>query len=199
MDFINIIWNNHILIYAFAFFGMLISNLFPIMFFFFPEIVITSVIYLSGEWKSSIYLIFVFCLIWAIIWETISYFIGKHIKKEKLYKYFKEENIKKIESIFLTHHKKSIIIWKMLPGITWLVPVFFGFIKYDFKKFFILNSLMIFYSLATFFATIFIGFSLFDYFFKEYSFYLFILLIIIFIFPHIYKKIKLIFLTNTKK
>ncbi|MDD5213535.1 MAG: VTT domain-containing protein [Candidatus Gracilibacteria bacterium] len=190
MDFINIIGNNPFLIYAFAFFGMLISNLFPIMFFLFPEIIITSVIYLSGERKVSIYMIFVFCLVGAIIGETMSYFIGKHIKKEKLYKYFKQENIEKIEAIFHTHHKKSIIIGKMLPGITWLVPVFFGFIKYDFKKFFILNSLMIFYSLATFFATIFIGFSIFEYFFKEYSLYLFIILIIIFVFPHIYKKVK---------
>lgn len=190
MDFINIIWNNPILIYAFAFLWMLISNLFPIMFFLFPEIIITWVIYLWKQGNLSIYLIFFFCLIGAIIWETISYFIWKKLKKEKLYKYFKQENIEKIEQIFHTHHKKSIIIWKMLPWITWLVPVFFWFIKYDFKKFFILNSLMIFYSLATFFATIYIWFSLFDYFFKEYSLYLFLLLISFFVFTHIYKKIK---------
>ncbi len=191
MDFINIIWNNHFLIYAFAFLGMLISNLFPIMFFLFPEIIITWAIYLQKQGNVSVYLVFIFLLIWAIIWETISYFIWKNIKKEKLYKYFKQENVEKIENIFHAHHKKSIIIGKILPGITWLVPVFFWFIKYDFKNFFILNSLMIFYSLATFFATIFIWFSLFDYYLKEYSIYLFLAIIFFFVFSHLYKKISI--------
>jgi membrane protein DedA with SNARE-associated domain len=198
MNFINIMWNNHFVIYAFAFFGMLISNLFPIMFFFFPEIVITSSVYIVKEWNISIYVVFLFCLFWAIIWETTSYFIGKHINKDKLYKYFWEERVKKIESIFLTHHKKSIIIWKMLPRVTRIVPVFFGFIRYDFKRFFMLNSLMIIYSLTTSMISLFVGFAVFDYYFKDYSFYLFIILIIIFVFPHIYKKFGTIFWQEVK-
>lgn len=186
----EIIINYPILLFVFAFIWMLVSNLFPIMFFLFPEIIITSSIYLSSETHISIYLVFLFSLFWAIIWETISFFIWKHIKKDFLYKFFKKENVDKLKDIFHKHHKKSIIIGKMMPGITWLVPVFFGLIHYDFKKFFILNSLMILYSLATFFFSIVVWFSIFDMYFSEYKIHLFIILLIFFVSVPLYKKFR---------
>lgn len=186
----QLIIQNPYLLFLFAFLWMLFSNIFPIMFFLFPEIIITSSIYLANETKISIYLVFVFCFIWAIIWETISFFIWKKIKIDYIYRFFKKENVDKLKEVFLKHHKKSIIIGKMMPWITWLVPVFFWLIHYNFKKFFLINSLMIFYSLASFFITIVLWFSIFDLYFKEYKIYLFWVLILFFLFFPIYKKFK---------
>lgn len=182
--------NYPFLLFWFAFLGMFLSNIFPVMFFLFPEIIITSSIYLASETHISIYFVFLFSFIWAVLWETFSFFIWKKIKKEFLYRFFKKENVEKLKEIFHKHHKKSIIIGKMMPGVTWLVPVFFWLIHYDFKKFFLINSIMIFYSLATFFFSIVVWFSIFDMYLSEYKIHLFVILIIFFIFFHLYKKIK---------
>jgi len=179
--------NNNLYLILFSFVWMLISNVFPFMFFVFPEIIITSAIYHSTENLNSIYIIFIFSLFWAIIWETISFFIGKNINSNFLYKYIKQDKLKKLTDIFTKHGTKSIITWKLLPWITWFVPVFFGFIQYEFKKFFLLNSIMILYSLLIFFILIKSLFVLTDLYLSDYKLTIFIIIIAIFIILHLFK------------
>lgn len=184
------ILNYPYLLFVFVFLGMFISNIFPIMFVLLPELIIVTSIYYSTQTWISIYIIFVFALIWAILWETISFFIWKKLNNNFLYKFIKKEKIEKLKDIFTKHNKKSIIIWKMMPWITWLVPVFFWLINYDFKKFFLLNSIMIFYSLAVFYFSLFVWFSVFEKFFGDYIWHLFIFLILLFVFLALYNYYK---------
>jgi len=180
--------DNLLALWIIIIFGVI--NIFPIMIFASPELFIMRVVYLAISSKINIFLALISMILWSIIWENISYLLWykwKDILKEtKILKKNKdkilafEENLKK-------NPIKYLFIWKLLPFTTWIVPIFAWYLKIDFRKFFIINSIMVFWWVFSIFFIMYTGNNLLNIYLKTYKKELIIALVSIFIFMIFYK------------
>ena len=185
IDFLNNFLLNHSFLWLIIiFFALIITNIFPVMFFVLPDIFIYLWLFLvkNGQIWYIPYLVIVF---WAIIWEWINYFIWyKFWKKLLKESYMENEKIKKWIEKIRKNPIKNIAIWKLIPGIIWLIPLLAGFLKIDFIKFFIVNSIMVFVSIAIVFLWYFGVLSILEKYFWYKIWILFA--VILFVFRHLF-------------
>jgi len=168
----------------------LIINIIPVMIFVTPELFIMWIVYMVVIWKISIFTAIIAMVLWSIIWEIISYILWYKWKKILFKINFITKNKQKIQ-IFEKKLRENpiryLIIWKLLPFTTWFVPIVAWYLKIDFKKFFIINSIMVFWWIFSIFFIMYTGNNLLDIYLKAYKKELIITLFIIFIFIFLYK------------
>jgi len=190
LEQLQILSQNNISIWlAIMFFWMIIANIFPIMFILYPDIFIFLWIFLATKFLPW-WIPYLLLIIWAFIWESISYFIWyKYWEKILQHKLIKNNKkvIKILEKI-KENQVKTLVIWKLVPGIVRIIPVISGAIKMDLKKFLLFNFLMIVYWISYLFIVWIIGLKIALHFLWEKAWYIIIPLVIIYIFYEYLKR-----------
>jgi len=146
---------NHIILWQIIiFFWILITNIVPVMFFFYPDIFIFISVFLVKNWLISWYIPWLLLIIWALIWEYISFFIWKMYWKKILeHKYFQKDLIKKWVEKLYKNGVKTLIIWKIIPWVWWFIPVLSWITNLETKKFIFWDFIMIIYAISWVFFT----------------------------------------------
>ena len=162
-----------------TFFWMIIANIFPIMFFIYPDIFIFLWIFLATKFLP-VWIPYILLILWAFIWETISYFIWYKYGDKILTHKFIKNNKKIIELVekIKKNQVKTLIIWKLIPGVVRLIPVVSWAIKMDLKKFLIVNFLMIVYGITYLFVVWLVWFKIAFKFLWEKAWYLLIVIVV---------------------
>jgi len=143
------------------FLWMITTNIFPIMFFILPEIFIFLWIFLAKH--IAWYIPYIFIILWAIIWEQINFYLWyKNWEKILNTKFFQKDISQKYIKKLKKHQIKTIIIWKLIPWIIWIIPILSGVIKMNPWKFFILNSIMITIAITNMFLIWYFGISIWE-------------------------------------
>ena len=160
---------------------MIVSNIVPIMAVLYPDIFVFLWIFLATKfvpwWIPWLGLIF-----GALIGEVISDFLWYKYWVKVLEKdFFQKENIKTWIEKMKDNPVKTLIIGKLIPGIVRIVPVLAGALKMDFKKFLIIDFLMIIYWISYLFLVWMVWFHIALHFLWEKVWYLFPLLILIYL------------------
>ena len=158
---------------------MIIANIFPVMFFLYPDIFIFLWIFLATKFLPW-WIPYLLLIIWAFIGETISYFIWyKYWEKILNHKFIKNNQkiIKLVEKI-KKNQIKTLIVGKLIPWVVRIMPVVSWAIKMDLKKFLIINFLMIVYGITYLFVVWLVGFKIALHFLGEKAWYLLIVLVV---------------------
>jgi len=181
------LFNHEILGNISVFIIILITNIFPLMFFILPEFAIFLWIFISK--KITIwYISYTLLILWALIWEFISYYIGYKYGYKILENKFLQNNFIKNWLYKLKKHPiKMIIIWKTTPWITWVIPILSWMLKINFIKFTIFNFIMVIISISSIFFIWLLWISFLEQFSWEYIWYISFTILIIYIIYHIYK------------
>jgi len=162
--------DNLLALWIIIIFGLI--NIFPIMIFASPELFIMWVIYLVVSWKITLNIAFLTMVLWSIIWENISYLLWYKwkdaLKETKILKKNKDK-ILAFEENLIKNPIKYLFIWKLLPFTTWIIPIFAWYLKIDFKKFLIINSIMVFWWIFSISFVIYTGNNLLDTYLKTYK------------------------------
>lgn len=183
MEFLNF-FNWYTLIFI-IFIVFIVINIFPLMFFLVPEIFILAVFWLCVSWKISFLYWFLAMFLWSVLWETFSYYLWyRWINIDK----YKNQKLNDFFIHFKKNEVKYLIIWKLLPFITWLIPVLAWIIKMNFIKFFIINTFIVFYSLFITFIFLYFWNKVIDKYFFEYKFEI-VLFIFVILFISLFIKI----------
>ena len=139
----NFVHTHHILWLFIIFTGMLITNIFPIMFFILPDIFIFLWIFLV---KNGIFWLipYISIVIWASIWEFINFYLWYKYSEKVLKSPIMQKNIsQKLIEKFKKNPNKTLIVWKLIPWIIWISPIIAWIIKMKPIKFFVINSCMV--------------------------------------------------------
>ncbi len=144
---------NHLILWQLIiFFWILITNIVPVMFFFYPDIFVFISVFLIQNWILPWYIPWGLLIVWAFIWEYISFYIWKkywiHILEHK---FFQKDLSKKWIEKLRKNWVKTLIIWKLLPWVWWFIPVLSWITKIDTKKFLIWDFIMITYAVSAVF------------------------------------------------
>jgi len=193
LEHLQILAQNNIIVWLIiTFIGMIIANIFPIMFFLYPDIFIFLWIFLATKFVP-VRVPYILLIIWAFIGETISYFIGyKYWDKILTHKFIQnnEKIIKFVEKL-KNNQVKTLVIGKLIPWIVRVIPVISWAIKMDLKKFLIINFFMIVYGITYLFIVWLVWFKLALHFLGEKAWYLLIVIVIWYlIFEYIRRKRK---------
>lgn len=154
---------NHVVLWHIVmFFLMFISNIVPITFFLYPDIILLFWVFLAKKvvvWYW--YIPFILLIVSAYLGEIISFHIWRKYWKKLLdYKFFRKDVSKKRIEKFQRNSVKTLIIWKIMPWVVWFVPVFSWITRMDFKKFLIVNLIMVTYSISMTFLIMLFGINL---------------------------------------
>ena len=144
---------NHLILWQLIiFFWILITNIVPVMFFFYPDIFVFISVFLIKNWIVSWYIPWWLLIVGAFIWESISFFIWKKYWIHILdHKFFKKDLAQKWLEKLRKNWVKTLIIWKLLPWVWWFIPVLSWITKIDTKKFLIWDFIMITYAVSAVF------------------------------------------------
>ena len=109
-------------------------------------IVIYAAAFLASQGILNIYLVLLLALFGNLIPDVFLFLLGKHsrIKTiEKMFEFFgiNQSKIEKMEKTFSNHLGKSIILFKLIPGLAVPGIMLAGFSKVSFKKFFIASTI----------------------------------------------------------
>ena len=182
--------SQHIYLWLGLIFGwMLVTNIFPIMFFVLPEIFIFLWIFLAKflPW----YIPYLSIVLWAIIWEWINFYLWyKYWEKILEKKFFQKDLVKTYIEKLKNNPVKTLVIWKLIPGVIWIIPILSWVIKMNPWKFMITNSVMVAFSIFNMFLIWYFWISIFEkYFWPKVYIVIWILLVILLIY-HAIKIIK---------
>lgn len=171
-----------IYLYLVIFIVFIIINIFPVMFFLLPELFILTVFWLYLWWFIDLYLWFLSMFLWRVLWETISYIIWT--RWNKIFIKYKNDKITDFVEKLKKNPIKTLFIGKLLPIFTWIVPFLSWLIRLNFYKFFIVNTLMIFWGLVMTFYFLYIWNIAIDKYFSDFKEYIicFIIFIILILF-----------------
>jgi len=171
------------------FFWMIITNIFPIMFFILPEIFIFWGIFLAKH--INWYIPYLAIVLWAIIWEQINFYLGyKYWKKILKTKFFQHNLVEKYMNKLKNNQVKTIIIWKLIPGVIWIIPILSGILKINPIKFFIINSIMITLAILNMFLIWYFGIYVWEKFLWKNIYIITWIFILFLFFFHLFKIIK---------
>ena len=186
----NLALNHIILGNLITFVLMIVTNIFPIMIFIYPDIAIFLWVFIAKE-ITIWYIPYIILIIWAFIWEFISYLIWYRYWHKILEHRFLKKNIAKkwIEKL-KQKPIKTLIIWKLLPWIVWIIPILSGALKTNPVKFTIVDLIMIIYSISLMFLVRLIWISFLERYLWKHIRYIVFIGIILYVFYHIYKIIK---------
>jgi len=182
--------SKHIYLWLGLIFGwMLVTNIFPVMFFVLPEIFIFLWIFLSKflPWHIP----YLSIVLWAIIWEWINFYLWyKYWEKILEKKFFQKDLVKTYIKKLKNNPIKTLVIWKLIPGVIWIIPILSWVIKMNPWKFMITNSVMVAFSIFNMFLIWYFWISIFEkYFWPKVYIVIWILLVILLIY-HAIKIIK---------
>jgi len=179
---------NHIILWNIITFAMIvITNIFPIMFFVIPDIAIFLWIFIAKK-ITVWYIPYILLIIWAFLWEFISYYMWyKYWYKILEHKFLKKDIIQKWINKLKEHPIKTLILWKLTPWVTRFIAILSGSLKTEPIKFSIINLIMIVYSISWMFLVRLIWISFLEKYLWEYIWYILFIGLIIYIFYHIYK------------
>ncbi len=187
MEFLKtFILDNAILWDIIVFSIMLITNIFPVMIFILPDIAIFLWIFIANK-VSVWYVPYILLIIWAFLWELISYFMWyKYWKKILQHKLLKKDIVDTWVRKLKQHRIKTLIIWKLIPWVMWFMPVLSWTIKINPILFSIINFIMIIYSISLMFFIWTTWLELLENYVWEYIWYLLFTILLIYIVYHIY-------------
>ena len=141
---VSIVWN---LWYTGIFIMMVIeSSFFP-----FPsEVAMIPAWYLSATWKMNFSLALIIWTLWALVWASINYFLGKKlwwpivkmlIKKWWKYIFINEEHYEKSEDYFKKHWSITTFLARFIPAVRQLISIPAWICKMNIAKFLFYTSL----------------------------------------------------------
>lgn len=163
VEFLQNLATNHVILWHLVMsLIMFASNIVPVMFFIYPDIALLFGVFLAKKvvvWYW--YIPYILLILWAYLWEIISFYIWKKYWNKILdYKFFKKDVSKKRIERFHRNSIKTLIIWKLVPWVVWFIPVFSWITKMDSKKFLIINLIMVTYSISMTFLFMLLGVNL---------------------------------------
>lgn len=142
MDFLLETTWNQILLYILHFLWALFDWIIFSSFFITWEIFFVSWWYLSANYLNF-FICYIFLVIWASLWDNISYFIWKKywnkVLKWKQVKFLNEKQIKKWSDLLNKHWVKIIFFSRFVWPFYWIIPTISWIIWFDYKKFFFFN------------------------------------------------------------
>jgi len=139
----NFVHTHYIIWLLIILFWMLITNIFPIMFFILPDIFIFLGIFLVKS-GNNIFLPYISLVIWASIWEFINFYLWYNYSETILKNKLMQKNIsQKLIKNFQKNPIKTLVLWKLIPWIIWIIPIISWIIKMKPLKFFIINTIMV--------------------------------------------------------
>lgn len=144
---------NQIILYFLHFLFSLLDWIIFTSFFIAWELFFISWGYLSFEYN---FFIFYFLMsFWAIIWDNISYFIWKKYWRKifsNWWRFLNEKQLKRWEDLLKKHWVKMIFLSRFIWPFSWIAPSVSGIFDFNYKKFFIFNSLWILLGVLHFMA-----------------------------------------------
>ncbi len=171
-----------------VFIGIIITNIFPVMIFVYPDIFIFLGLFLAVKFFPW-YVVWVVLVFGAFIWEIISYFIWSNFWNKILkFKFFQNQKIIEWIANMKNNSGKYFLIWKLIPGVVRVAPVVAWIIKMEIKKFLLLDFIMIIYGITYFFVVWLIGFNMLQHFLGDYVWYVVSFIILAYIFWEYYKR-----------
>jgi len=128
--------------------------IFLLMFFEGPLVTYISA-FLASQGVFSIYIIILLSLFGDLIPDTILFLTGKYSRNktiEKIASFFglSPSKIERMEKGFSTHSKKSIMLFKLIPGLALPGLILAGFSKVSLKDFFLISIIFNICSTALF-------------------------------------------------
>ncbi|GDX61944.1 membrane protein [Candidatus Levyibacteriota bacterium] len=117
--------------------GLLIGFLFP------GDSLLFTAGFLASQGFLDIYILITGCFIFAVLGDTIGYFIGKKMGP-KIFKknnsiIFNINHLKKAQKFYDKHGGKTIILARFMPIVRAFAPIVAGAGEMDYKKFMIFN------------------------------------------------------------
>lgn len=185
------ILNHEILGNIVVFILIIISNIFPLMFFILPDIAVFLWIFIAKK-ITVWYIPYILLIVWAFIWEFISYLIWyKYWYKILEHKYLQKDLLQNWIQKLKKNPIKILILWKITPWITRFIAVLSWCLKTDIKKYAIINLIMLIYSISFMFVVwlVWINF-LWKYIKEDYIWYSIFWILILYAIYHIYQMIK---------
>lgn len=138
MDFLLETTTNQIFLYVIHFIASFLDAFVFSSFFIAWEVFFVSGGYLSVDYLNF-WICYVFMVFGAVIWDNLSYFLGKKYWRNiflKSWKFLNKNQLDRWEKLLKKHWEKIIFFSRFIWPFYWLIPTFAGTFNVSYKKFF---------------------------------------------------------------